>query len=132
MGSLMDGTLRGTAHTCDREAAPVSMLDPVPAGLPPISIYQVTQTEFYAGATGNSCREKFLADVAVNRSGVPASAAQSELTEFGGVDRLSDDELERMRFRDTETGATHSYRFELDKMIESGASFPIFFATSEY
>jgi hypothetical protein len=100
-------------------------------GLGVIAVYQVTDTEWYAGADAESCRAKFLADSAEGNSGVAADYAKEALEEFGPALEVNGAGMARLRFHSDEKGKI-SFREALDDLIVSGSEFPIFFASSEY
>lgn len=102
-------------------AVPVSA---IPVGLPQIRVYALTDCDWYAGADVQSCVDLYLAN----------SGDAETLTEHGVPEPLADEDMERLEFHDMEEipKVVRSFRAELDRLIASGAEFPVFFATSEY
>lgn len=101
-------------------ANPVIALD-LEANLP-IKVYAVTDTDWFAGPEAEGCTLEYLN----NYDGDP-----DIIEEFGDPQELPEEALQRLEFHDEERGVC-TFREELDRLIAEGATFPRFFATTEY
>jgi hypothetical protein len=96
----------------------------VPAGLPPIHVYRLNDCDWYAGADYTSCVRKYLDEF----------GGEEELLEDGSAVPLTDQQMEDMIFTDNsgDVLVDRSFREELDRLITTGVTFPVMFASTEF
>lgn len=95
----------------------------IPPGLPQIKVWAITECDYWAGATVESCIAAFKHDVGQD--------ADEYLADYGEPMELSDEQMNSHRFS-ADDGSTMSFRERLDADITAGIEFPKLFASSEY
>jgi len=95
---------------------------------PPLSVYEVTEGEWWIART----REDAIA-AACKCWGVEPDSQDARLL-FSDCNQLTDLDLDRLRYSpDDDNEITRSFRDELAlRVADAGNTFPQFFATSEY
>lgn len=119
------------AHTqiFKREPIDYPLSDPIltrgiPEDLPPIHVYQLNACDWYAGADYTSCVRLYLDEM----------DGEEELLEDGSAVPLTDRQMEYAIFTDNSGDVLidRSFREELDRLITTGVTFPVMFASTEF
>lgn len=92
--------------------------------MPAIKVFQIDDYTWMAGATAKECLVEY-----VDQYGAPVPYVE----EFGPPVELSDDDLNRLIIRSEQGDGfeEHTFAEELAMMIDRGATFPTFFASTE-
>lgn len=96
-----------------------------------IKIFQMDDYTWYAGETAESCILKMMEDTGMTREDILCDDEDFPA-------EISDEQYDKYYFLEDDAegnerkGEKKTFRQKLDEMIESGAKFPCFFATTEY
>jgi len=91
-----------------------------------VKIFAMNDTEWWAAETVEEAITDFCATYSCTRE----EAIEDHFID-GPVEALSDDQMDELVFSDEDLGLM-SFRAKLANLVESGATFPNLFATTEY
>jgi hypothetical protein len=87
-----------------------------------IKVFQINEDDWMAGGTLEECKAEHIKNY---------DGDAFEPADFEDAHELCEETMNRLKFTD-EDGGQCTFREQLDKMIAEGATFPTFFASTNY